>query len=83
MNIAIVVIRGGCMYIRKRGRLMNIKDGNLLVDERDLANYIDERQEHLCRLQSLYTELESLIRNEQRELDVLLHLQYDLWALHE
>lgn len=61
----------------------NIENGKVVITDRDLAEYIEYREEQVARLQDLQTTLDSLIKQERQSIDELIHLQYEVWALHE
>lgn len=61
----------------------NIENGKVVITDRDLAKYIEYREEQVARLQDLQTTLDSLIKQERQSIDELIHLQYEIWALHE
>lgn len=61
----------------------NIENGKVVITDRDLAEYIEYRKEQVARLQDLQTTLDSLIKQERQSIDELIHLQYEVWALHE
>lgn len=61
----------------------NIENGKVVITDRDLAEYIEYRNEQVARLQDLQTTLDSLIKQERQSIDELIHLQYEVWALHE